>query len=122
DDLEDKITDLATRGLNYGVHVVVTCARWFDLRPGIRDLFGTRLELRLGDPGDSFLNRKAAGNVPASAPGRGITDTGHHILVALPRIDGRRTTEDLTDGLEQLVGRVASAWPMRRGAPPVRQL
>ena len=122
DDLEDRVTDLATRGLNYGVHVVVTCARWFDLRPGIRDLFGTRLELRLGDPGDSFLNRKAANNVPAGAPGRGITDTGHHFLVGLPRIDGSAETEDLSVGVGKLIQQIAAAWPMRRGAPPVRQL
>ena len=122
EDLEDKITDLATRGLSYGVHVVVSCARWFDLRPGIRDLFGTRLELRLGDPADSFLNRKAASNVPAGAPGRGITDTGHQVLIGLPRIDGSARTDDLTDGIARLVERVATDWPMSRGAPPVRQL
>jgi DNA segregation ATPase FtsK/SpoIIIE, S-DNA-T family len=122
DDLEDKITDLATRGLSYGVHVVASCARWFDLRPGIRDLFGTRLELRLGDPADSFLHRKAAANVPAGAPGRGITDSGHQILIGLPRIDGRASTDDLSVGVEHLVTRVATGWPMRRAAPPVREL
>jgi S-DNA-T family DNA segregation ATPase FtsK/SpoIIIE len=35
-----------------------------DFRPAIRDLFGSRLELRLGDPADSLISRKAAGNVP----------------------------------------------------------
>jgi S-DNA-T family DNA segregation ATPase FtsK/SpoIIIE len=122
DDLEEKITDLATRGLSYGVHVVVSCARWFDLRPGIRDLFGTRLELRLGDHADSFLDRKAAANVPKGAPGRGITDTGHQILVGLPRVDGSAGVDDLTAGVAHLVDRIATGWPMRRAAPPVRQL
>ena len=121
EDLEDTITDLTTRGLSYGVHVVVTCARWFDLRPGIRDLFGTRLELRLGDPGDSFLDRKAALNVPAGQPGRGITETRHQVLLALPRTDGRGETRDLADAVGRLVGQVAAAWPTR-AAPPVRML
>ena len=121
DDLEDVITDLATRGLSYGIHVVVTCARWFDLRPGIRDLFGTRLELRLGDPGDSFLDRKAALNVPAGQPGRGIVDTKHQILIGLPRADGRPEAADLSDGIARLVRQVADAWPTR-GAPAVRML
>jgi S-DNA-T family DNA segregation ATPase FtsK/SpoIIIE len=122
DGLEEKITDLATRGLSYGVHVVASCARWFDLRPGIRDLFGTRLELRLGDHGDSFLNRKAAVNVPKNAPGRGIVDTGHQVMIGLPRVDGSARADDLSTGVTQLVDRIAADWPMERGAPPVRQL
>ena len=122
DDLEDKITELATRGLSYGVHIVVSCARWFDLRAGIRDMFGTQLEMRLGDPGDSFLDRKAATNVPKNSPGRGITDTKHQILVGLPRIDGSTAPEDLAAGVAQAVERIAADWPMRRAAPPVREL
>ncbi|HEY4022890.1 MAG TPA: type VII secretion protein EccCa, partial [Pseudonocardiaceae bacterium] len=122
DDLEDTITDLATRGLNYGMHVVVSCARWFDLRPGIRDLFNTKMELRLGDPGDSFLNRKAATNVPENTPGRGINAGGLHLLAALPRIDGRSDTDDLAEGVTGLVERIAAHWPHPQGAPPVRML
>ena len=122
DDLEDVVTDLATRGLNYGVHVVATSARWFDLRQGIRDQFGTRLELRLGDTGDSFLNRKAASNVPASSPGRGIDEHGLHLLAALPRIDGSGANDDLADAVTVLVERVATEWPHTQLAPRVRML
>ncbi len=60
EDLEPMVTDLATRGLSYGIHVVAAAPRWMDFRPAIRDLFGTRLELRLGDPTDSMVDRKAA--------------------------------------------------------------
>ncbi len=49
DDLEPIITDLATRGLSYGIHLVAAAPRWLDFRPAVRDLFGSRLELRLGD-------------------------------------------------------------------------
>ena len=45
--------------------------RWTEIRPGIRDLLGTRLELRLGDPIDSEIDRRAAANVPEQSPGRG---------------------------------------------------
>ena len=38
-----------------------------DFRPAIRDLFGSRLELRLGDPSDSMVSRQAAANVPEDA-------------------------------------------------------
>ncbi|MCO7222087.1 type VII secretion protein EccCa [Klenkia sp. PcliD-1-E] len=121
EDIEAAVTDLAGRGLSYGIHVVVSAGRWLDLRPAIRDLFGTRLELRLGDPGDSLLDRRTAVNVPAETPGRGITADKLHVLTALPRIDGEQGTEDLADGVAGLVDAVKARWhgPV---APGVRLL
>jgi S-DNA-T family DNA segregation ATPase FtsK/SpoIIIE len=82
--LESPITELATRGLSYGIHVAVTASRWAELRPALRDQLGTRIELRLGDAGDSELNRKAAQHVPENRPGRGITREGKHMAIAAP--------------------------------------
>ncbi len=113
DDLEPVITDLATRGLSYGVHLVASASRWMDFRPAIRDLLGSRLELRLGDSSDSAVSRKAADNVPKGAPGRGITPEGLHFLAALPEVTGAGTAD--------LAKTVAAAWP-GAGAPPVRLL
>ena len=121
DDLEPVITDLATRGLSYGVHVLVAASRWMDLRPAVRDLFGSRLELRLADPGDSLLDRRTAMNVPTETPGRGITPDKAHLLTGLPRIDGRPDTEDLADGVADLVAAVRKAWQGPE-APRVRLL
>ncbi|MFC0002655.1 type VII secretion protein EccCa [Micromonospora siamensis] len=114
DDLEPLITDLATRGLSYGVHVVASAVRWTDFRPGIRDLFGSRVELRLGDPSDSMVNRQVAVNVP-DAPGRGVTAEKLHFLTALPQAVG------LGGETAGLVKAVTAAWsgPV---APPVRLL
>ena len=106
DDLEPVITDLATRGLSYGVHLIAAASRWMDFRPVLRDLFGSRLELRLGDPADSLVSRRAAGNVPERAPGRGVTTEGRHFLGALP---------SLARG--DLVPAVAAAWTGPRAAP-----
>ncbi|SCG56375.1 type VII secretion protein EccCa [Micromonospora halophytica] len=116
DDLEPLITDLATRGLSYGVHVVASAVRWMDFRPAIRDLFGSRLELRLGDPSDSVVKRVAAASVPEKTPGRGVTTQGLHFLTALPQLAGAETAE--------LVKAVAAAWsgppaPRVRLLPPV---
>jgi S-DNA-T family DNA segregation ATPase FtsK/SpoIIIE len=108
DDLEATITDLATRGLSYRIHVLVAASRWMDLRPAIRDLFGSRLELRLGDPADSLISRKAAGNVPENTPGRGLTPDGFHFLAAAPPPD-------------TLIGSIAAGWSGPK-APPVRLL
>ena len=119
--LEDTVGDIAARGLSYGVHVVAAASRAFDLRMNMRDLFTSRIELRIGDPIDSMIDRKAAMSVPTGAPGRGLGMTGHQVLVALPRIDGATATDDLADGVGALVGAVAAAWPGDR-APRVRLL
>jgi S-DNA-T family DNA segregation ATPase FtsK/SpoIIIE len=121
EDLGDIVGAIATRGLSYGVHMIVACSRAFDLRPNIRDLFGSRIELRLGDPVDTMVDRVSASNVPDNAPGRGVATTKHQLLMALPRIDGRSTPEDLTDGVSAMVTAVSEAW---RGepAPSVRLL
>jgi S-DNA-T family DNA segregation ATPase FtsK/SpoIIIE len=119
--LEPDLTDLVTRGLGFGVHVVATANRWLEFRAGVRDLLGTRLELKLGDAFDSEIDRKAAANVPERTPGRGLTRESLHFLAALPRIDGRSSVDDLSDGVAALVEAAAAAW---RGhpAPPVRLL
>ncbi|WP_372491666.1 type VII secretion protein EccCa [Gordonia zhenghanii] len=92
EELEDQVTDLVTRGLAYGVHVVVAAGRWADIRPGVKDLLGSRIELKLGDALDSEMDRRAAARVPADRPGRGITADGLHLLIAAPTIDGSATT------------------------------
>ncbi|MFC4224027.1 type VII secretion protein EccCa [Lysinibacter cavernae] len=121
EEIEPEILAITARGLTYGVHVVITAARWMELRANIKDLIGTRLELRLGDPSDSELDRKTAVNVPTGMPGRGITPTKHHMLAALPRIDGSGDASSLADGIEHLVATVNAAWTGPAG-PKLRLL
>ncbi|GAA2426939.1 type VII secretion protein EccC [Actinomadura vinacea] len=120
--VEATITDLAARGLGFGVHVIAATNKWSEFRTTIRDLFGTRLELKLGDSYESEIDRKLAVNVPEGRPGRGLNRDGMHFLTSLPRIDGRSTSEDMTDGLRHLVETVTAGWRGRPGAPPVRML
>ncbi|UAL29514.1 type VII secretion protein EccCb [Nocardioides rotundus] len=120
-DLEQQIHRLADRGLAYGVHLVAAAGRWSDFRSAVRDLFGTRLELRLGDPVDSEVDRRLAGRVPADRPGRGLLPGGLHYLTALPRVDGDPRSETLAAGVADLTARVARAWPDRT-APRLRLL
>ncbi len=82
--LEASITALAAQGLSFGVHVVLSAPRWADIRPSLRDQIGTRVELRLGDPADSELDRRAAHDVPRDQPGRGISRDGLHLVIAVP--------------------------------------
>ncbi|MEU1387767.1 MULTISPECIES: type VII secretion protein EccCa [unclassified Nonomuraea] len=119
--LEQVITDLAARGLGYGIHVMATTNKWSEYRPGIRDLFGTKIELKLGDAYESEVSRSASLAVPEGTPGRGLTKDGMHFLSALPRIDRVQRADDLADGLRSLVEVVSEAWqgPV---AKPVRLL
>ena len=119
--LEGEITRLATQGLSYGIHVVVSTNRWADVRPQLRDLLGTRVELRLGDPSESEIERKAARNIPEGRPGRGLTPDKLHFLSALPRVDGVGDVGDLPASVAQMVEAVSEAWT-RPPAPPVRLL
>jgi S-DNA-T family DNA segregation ATPase FtsK/SpoIIIE len=121
EELEPVVTALAARGLGYGIHLVAATSKWSEFRPAVRDLFGTRLELRLGDPYESEIGRAAARNVPAGAPGRGLTRDGLHFLAAMPRVDGRASAAGLPGAVRDLVGRVAAAWD-GGSAPPVRML
>ncbi|MFW6642313.1 type VII secretion protein EccCa [Nocardiopsis algeriensis] len=119
-DLVAPIVQLVQRGLNYGLHVVVASPRWADFHTGVRDLMGTRFELRLGDPVDSMVHMRAAQTVPR-VPGRGITEDKYHFLTGLPRADGRPDPVTLSVGTAELVERVRAAWD-GPAAPPVRTL
>jgi S-DNA-T family DNA segregation ATPase FtsK/SpoIIIE len=117
EDLELLVTSIAARGLNFGVHVLIAAARWAEVRPALRDLLATRLELRLGDPTDSEINGKKAALVPSGQPGRGLTPVGLQFLSAVSRIDGRETAVDLAGGVADLVRRVAAGWTGEPAAP-----
>jgi S-DNA-T family DNA segregation ATPase FtsK/SpoIIIE len=115
-----QIRQLAARGLAYGVHVLLTTGRWSDIHSSLRDLLGSRIELRLGDSIDSMIDIRAAAKVPRS-PGRGLTMDKLHYLAAVPRIDGRSHTDDLAEATRSLADAVADAWT-GPSAPPVRLL
>lgn len=95
DGFEAAITALAAQGLSFGVHVVVSASRWAELRPALKDQLGTRIELRLGDPADSELDRRRAAQVPEGKPGRGLSRDGQHMVIALPGLDGVEAAEVL---------------------------
>jgi S-DNA-T family DNA segregation ATPase FtsK/SpoIIIE len=121
EELETTITRLATQGLSYGVHVVIAANRWADIRPAIKDMIGTRFELRLGDPTESDIDRRVAVNIPAGRPGRGLTREKLHMLGGLPRIDGSSDPETIAAGVADAVAKIKGAW-RGRVAPQVRLL
>jgi len=118
--LDQPIRELATRGLAYGVHLLLTSARWSDIHSALRDQLGTRLELRLGDSIDSMIDMRTAATVPR-ASGRGLTMEKLHFLAGVPRIDGQMRTDDLAEATRALAEAVRQNW-FGRPAPPVRTL
>ena len=87
--LLNKVSELANTGLAYGIHVIVTTPNWIEVPLAMRDGLGLRLELRLADPRDSNVRepgalRRPAESVPADQPGRGLTMSAEHFLVATP--------------------------------------
>ncbi|MET7711884.1 type VII secretion protein EccCa [Streptomyces sp. NPDC005407] len=121
DDLIPKFNELAARGLNYGIHLLITTTRWVELSAQIRDQSATRLELRMGDPMDSEIDTRKARSVPRSG-GRGITaDSKMHFLAGLPRLDGSGSLDDLGDGVAHLVAEVSRHWS-GAPAPQIRML
>jgi len=119
-DLEPRITELASRGLSFGIHVVIATNRWSEIRPVLRDLLQTRFELRLGDPMESEIGSRKAKTVP-NQPGRGMTSDGLHFLAGLPRMDGSSATHDLAEATKAVAEEAATFWSGPK-APPVRML
>jgi S-DNA-T family DNA segregation ATPase FtsK/SpoIIIE len=121
DGLDEVIAAVAARGLAVGVHVVISASRWVEIRPALKDHIGTRIELRLGDPADSEMDRRRARLLGESPPGRGITRDGLDMVIALPRLDGRSSIADLDDVLRTSADLVRARHPVGE-APPVELL
>jgi S-DNA-T family DNA segregation ATPase FtsK/SpoIIIE len=118
---EQSISAIAAQGLSFGIHVVVSTTRWAELRPALKDQIGTRIELRLGDPADSEIDRRRARLVPAGRPGRGLAPEGLDMIVALPRLDGVASNQGLAEAGVQ-VGEMLRRRAGGVSAAPIRLL
>ncbi|MFI5777173.1 type VII secretion protein EccCa [Nocardia sp. NPDC051570] len=121
DTLEPQIQAFAAQGLSYGIHLMIGASRWAEIRPVVKDQIGTRLELRLGDPSDSEMNRRTAALVPVGRPGRGLTPDQLHMLMALPRLDSNTDPQSMSEGVVLSKQALEQMWGSRR-APQVRML
>ncbi|WFE34591.1 type VII secretion protein EccCa [Micromonospora sp. WMMD975] len=119
-DLETRFQELVSRGLSFGIHVIVSTTRWSEMRTWLRDLLGTRLELRLADSMESDVGSRKAATVPHQ-PGRGLTSGGLHFLGALPRMDGNSSVDDLAEATKSTVEEISTFWS-GPPAPSVRML
>ncbi|MFF4652824.1 type VII secretion protein EccCa [Streptomyces sp. NPDC001380] len=121
EDADRIVHDIASRGLGVGVHLVLSANRWTEIRSSLRDNITGRLELRLNEPSESEVSRKAARQLVSVLPGRGIVAPGHLFHTALPRLDGDAATEGLTKAEQSAVADLAACWTGER-APALRML
>ncbi|MFE7751942.1 type VII secretion protein EccCa [Streptomyces sp. NPDC057428] len=114
EEAEAVVPEIAVRGLNVGIHLVLTANRWAELRANLRDTIPGRLELRLAEPTESEISRPLARQLRAFVPGRGLVPPGHVFHAALPRLDGAATTDNLTKAQQAVVDELVAGW---KGAP-----
>jgi S-DNA-T family DNA segregation ATPase FtsK/SpoIIIE len=119
DGVEAPLLRIAEYGLRYGVHLVVTAASEDELPVLVRHRLGTWIELAPGNTRDGgFAEALRDGLLPLGRPGYAIAPGPGYLSVALPRIDGARTTHDLAAGVTSLVSYVAQSGRGQRAPSP----
>jgi S-DNA-T family DNA segregation ATPase FtsK/SpoIIIE len=84
--IDPLLVDVGMRGTRAGIHLVLTCSKWAELRGGLREGITHRLEFALADPTESELPRHRALQLHReSLPGRACLADGRLLQVALPR-------------------------------------
>ncbi len=111
DDLEPIVGTIASRGLAFGVHVVISVTQNIQIRIRTQSSFGGRIELRLNDAFDSLFGRKAMEELSKDSAGRGLIDGGLQFQTALPRVDARAQLDDLPEAQDRLIAAVRDKWP-----------
>ncbi|WP_051161815.1 type VII secretion protein EccCa [Nocardia brevicatena] len=123
DEYMPTLETVAVQGLNYGIHLVVSSSRWIAIRPAVKDMLQTRLEMRLGDLTDTVFtgHRSVVSAIPPNRPGRCVSDEALHMLTALPRTDGNGDADTAGAGLSAATDQLNQTYTGRR-APEVRLL
>jgi S-DNA-T family DNA segregation ATPase FtsK/SpoIIIE len=118
DDLDYAIADIAARGTNFGVHVVITVTQAMQVRMRMQGSMGGRLELRLNDVYDSEFERSVMEQVPRDVPGRGVTGSRKEALLfqsALPVLEAREGEDD-GSAQKELLDAIVAKWGDRNVA------
>ncbi len=114
DDLDYLIADIAARGTNFGIHVVVTVTQTMQVRMRMQGSMGGRLELRINDVYDSEFERKLMEQIAADANGRGATGTrkdAHLFQAALPVRELPQDEESAADAHQgELIEAIREKW------------
>lgn len=116
-EIEDQVLTIAHRGPSLGVHLILSAGSTSQVRARLAAALPGRIELRLADPFDSSIDRRLAESIPERIPGRALVPGGYLAQIALPRIDGQDSVDDLRHGVMALVEVVRRRWPGTRVSP-----
>ncbi|MET9431590.1 type VII secretion protein EccCb [Streptomyces sp. NPDC003036] len=108
----DTIHRLVNTGLNYGVHLLVSARRWSDFGPGLLGLLGTRVELALEDPSESYVDATLASSIGVGW----ALARRRRFRVAVPRLEDATSTAEARRALAYTTLRMRERWlGARRG-------
>lgn len=112
DHFEGVIGDIAARGQNFGVHVVISITQSMQIRMRMQAAFGGQLSLRMNDVYDAPFDRDLMKQIGKDAAGRGVTDIdGEHLFqAALPRLTPAGEDDAADAGLPEIVRAVTERW------------
>ncbi|MDX3746633.1 type VII secretion protein EccCb [Streptomyces sp. AK08-02] len=102
----ETVHRLANTGLNYGVHLVATARRWSDFTTDLRGLLGTRLELALDDPEESFFDPSLASGISVGW----ALSRRRRFRVAVPRFDDGAGPVAARESLAETAESVRAGW------------
>lgn len=119
EDVADAITDLAQRGLGFGIHVIFATGRWADFRLPLQAVIGTRIEFELNDPIDSSIGKRPAEGLKGQPVGRALTADGLYSQMCLPYLAQPDVVREAAP--KSTVAAIAQGW-IGQSAPAVRML
>lgn len=111
EDLVADVTDLAVRGLGYGLHVIITANRVGDMRLNLHTSFAVTIEHRLNTAIDSTIDRVMQQRIGRDRRGMVLSQSGK--LAQIANTDASNCAD--------LIAEVTSAW-QGNAVPPVRML
>ncbi|TDX89451.1 caspase, EACC1-associated type, partial [Amycolatopsis arida] len=113
-ELARAVHTLASAGLHFCLHVLVTARSWRELPPDLERLLLGRVELRLSDPAESRIDPDLAATLPQRS-GVGLHDGGRFVIAA-PEVDGA-SGYDLDELMEPAEATAEPDWILQ-DAPP----
>ena len=127
------LATILRNGPNQGIHSIIGCTRWADLRSKYKDYLPLKIDLKPADIHDTGLDIRAVRDIPNIA-GRAMSNDAHaiaydgtehthqHIMLAAPRLDGKDTIDDIDATTQTTIDIITERWNNSTQHPPKLQI